>query len=100
MFPMPKEKLPVPFHISMIKSAMKRQEGEFESIHFEFHAPNEKTRKDSTKLEFPGGVSCLKQLSYKSRDSGKIAVLINKVKEMQKNFKLRKPVEEVQKKKI
>lgn len=75
---------------------MKRQEGEYESVHFEFHGPNEKARKDAIKLEFPNEVqNCIKQLSYKSRDVGKIAVLISKVKEMQKNFKLKKPNEEV-----
>lgn len=75
---------------------MKRQEGEFESVHFEFHGPNEKARKDTVKLEFPNGVqSCIKQISYRSRDAGKIAILISKVKEMQKNFKLKKPNEEV-----
>jgi nucleosome binding factor SPN SPT16 subunit len=76
----------VPFHIVILKSVVKNDEGKYASLRFNFHLPN-----SIPTLNFPKYVEptvFVKEIVFRSQNLARIAELEKQVKALQKKVRL------------
>ena len=76
----------VPFHICILKSVVKNDEGKFASLRFNFHLPNSLANLNFPKFQEP--TVFVKELVFRSQMVGRITELEKQVKNLQKKVRL------------
>lgn len=79
----------VPFHISLIKNVTKSEENSFSTLRINFITPITGLSNFSIEETQGNNPVYIRDLSYKSKDQKYILDLLNKIKELIKNFKIK-----------
>ena len=76
----------VPFHVCILKSVVKNEEGNFASLRFNFHLPGSVATINFPK--YPEPTVFVKEMYFRSQNKGRVFELEKQLKALQKKFRL------------